>query len=91
MPSFFSWIFGSSATAASSACVLHNDFRIFPEPIAEGSVYRIAARIEKTIEGEVKTHRLIRADTRSGRDEAVEASIAKAKQAIDQLGTSLFG
>jgi hypothetical protein len=95
MPSFFSRIFGASSpaakTEAASAAVLHNDFRIFPEPIAEGGVYRIAARIEKTINGETKTHRLIRADTRSSRDEAADASIAKAKQAIDQLGETLFG
>ncbi|MFN3845995.1 MAG: HlyU family transcriptional regulator, partial [Paracoccaceae bacterium] len=38
-----------------------------------------------------KTHQLIRADTRATRDEAVEASITKAKQAIDQLGDTLFG
>jgi hypothetical protein len=35
-------------------------------------------------------HELIRADTRNTIDEAVESSIAKAKQAIDQLGDSLF-
>lgn len=94
MPSFFSRIFGASspdATAdAASAAIQHKDFRILPEPIAESGVYRIAARIEKTIDGETKTHRLIRADTRSSRDEAMDASIAKAKQAIDQLGIALF-
>ncbi len=95
MPSFFSRIFGSSApttrTEAAASAIVHNDFQIIPEPIAEGAVYRIAARIEKTIDGETKTHRLIRADTRSTRDEAVDASVAKAKQAIDQLGLALFG
>lgn len=95
MPSFFSRIFGSSApvtkTEAAATAVLYNDFQIYPEPIAEGGVYRIAARIEKTMDGETKTHRLIRADTRASRDDAVDASVAKAKQAIDQLGTSLFG
>jgi hypothetical protein len=95
MPSFFSRIFGSSSSTAKvkedSAAVLHKDFRIFPDPIAEGGVYRIAARIEMTVDGQTKTHNLIRADTRSSRDEAIEASVAKAKQAIDQLGETLFG
>ena len=93
MPSFLSRLFGKSdASQAAQAAepVLHNDFRIFPEPIQEGSVYRIAARIEKAVGEEVKTHQLIRADTRNSRDEAVEASVAKAKQAIDQLGDTLF-
>jgi hypothetical protein len=35
-------------------------------------------------------HQLIRADTRAGLDDANEASIAKARQAIDQLGDALF-
>lgn len=93
MPSFLSRLFGKSepSTAATGpAPILHNDFRIFPDPIKEGGVFRIAARVEKTIDGTVKTHHLIRADTRSSLDEATEASIAKAKQAIDQLGDTLF-
>ncbi|MDR7123646.1 HlyU family transcriptional regulator [Pseudotabrizicola sp. 4114] len=91
MTSFLSRLFGKSTTAPAAAePVLHNDFRIFPEPIKEGSVFRIAARIEKTFGDEVKTHQLIRADTRPSLDDATGASIAKAKQAIDQLGDALF-
>jgi hypothetical protein len=92
MPSFLSRLFGKTApkTASTADPVLHNDFRIFPAPIKDGSVFRIAARIEKTIDGEVKIHQLIRADTRNSVEEATEASVAKAKQAIDQLGHSLF-
>lgn len=93
MPSFLSRLFGKSTPpepAKNAEPILHNDFRIFPDPIKEGSVYRIAARIEKTVEGQVKTHQLIRADTRSTMDEATEASVAKARQAIDQLGDALF-
>ncbi|MFN4131357.1 MAG: HlyU family transcriptional regulator, partial [Paracoccaceae bacterium] len=94
MTSFLSRLFGKSTAAAPPAAAephLHNDFRIFPDPINEGGVYRIAARIEKTFGDEIKTHRLIRADTRATLDEATEASIGKAKQAIDQLGDTLFG
>ncbi|MDO9639717.1 MAG: HlyU family transcriptional regulator [Pseudotabrizicola sp.] len=92
MTSFLSRLFGKSAAAPPAAPdpVLHNDFRIFPDPIKEGSTFRIAARVEKTIAGEVKSHQLIRADTRGSLDEATEASVAKARQAIDQLGDTLF-
>lgn len=93
MTSFLSRLFGKSepsAPAKGPEPVLHNDFRIYPDPIAEGSVHRIAARIEKTFGDQVKTHQLIRADTRTSRDEAIDASVAKAKQAIDQLGDTLF-
>ncbi|MFN4154769.1 MAG: HlyU family transcriptional regulator [Paracoccaceae bacterium] len=93
MTSFLSRLFGKSPAAAPTAPepILHNDFRIFPAPIKDGSAFRIAARIEKTIGGETKTHQLIRADTRATLDEATEATILKAKQAIDQLGDTLFG
>ena len=86
---FLSRLFGKSQPAAPTA-ILHKDFRIFPQPIKEGGVFRIAARIEKTFGDQVKTHTLIRADTRTSLDEATEASIGKAKQAIDQLGDDLF-
>lgn len=89
---FLSRLFGKSTPAAAAAAepVLHKDFRIFPQPIKEGGVFRIAARIEKDFGGEVKTHNLIRADTRTSLDEAMTASTDKAIQAIDQLGDALF-
>ena len=86
---FLSRLFGKSEPAAPEA-ILHKDFRILPQPIKEGAVFRIAARVEKDFGAETKVHELIRADTRNSMDEAVESSIAKAKQAIDQLGDSLF-
>lgn len=90
MPSFLSRLFGTSA-ARTPEPILHKDCRIFPDPIREGAIFRIAAQIEKDFGGETKTHRLIRADTRSSQEEAVQAWADKARQAIDQLGDSLFG
>ena len=87
---FLSRLFGRFEPAAPTA-ILHKDFRIFPQPIKEGGVFRIAARVEKDFGVEIKTHTLIRADTRTSMDEATEASITKAKQAIDQLGDTIFG
>ena len=71
--------------------VLHKDCRIFAEPVKDGSGYRVAARIEKDFGGQVKTHRLIRADTCTSEAEASTTSLAKARQAIDQLGDAIFG
>lgn len=88
--SLLSRLFGKSAPPAPEP-VMHKDFRIYPEPQKEGGVFRIAARVEIEVDGVTKTHHLIRADTSSGHDEAVEASIGKAKQAIDQLGDRIFG
>lgn len=88
---FLSRLFGKTAPAANAPePVLYKDCRIYADPMAEGSTFRIAARIEKDFDGETKTHQLIRADTRTSRDEAVTASVDKAKLAIDQLGDTIF-
>ncbi len=90
MSNFLTRFFAKPAPALAEP-ILHKDFRIFPEPIREAAAFRIAARIEKTFGAEIRTHQLIRADTRTSRDEAVQASADKARQAIDQLGDTLFG
>lgn len=91
--SLWSRFFGGgkdSGAAASAAVEEYKGFRITPTPIREGSVYRIAARIEKDIEGETRVHELIRADTTASLDEATTASSGKARQIIDEQGDRLF-
>ena len=58
--------------------------------MAASGGYRVTARIEKDIAGQTKAHLLQRADTCSSLQEATELSIAKSRQAIDQLGDALF-
>lgn len=70
--------------------VLHNDFRIFPEPQSEQGGFRVAARIEKDINGETKTHQMIRADKCQSMEEAAETTLFKARLLIDQQGDSIF-
>lgn len=71
--------------------VIHNGFRIFVLPAKEAGGYRIGARIEKEVGGEVRTHMMIRADTYGDADTATEASLSKAKMLIDQQGEGIFG
>ncbi|GAA6179296.1 HlyU family transcriptional regulator [Shimia sp. NS0008-38b] len=68
----------------------YKGYRILPTPIEEGGQFRISARIEGTVNGEAKSHTLIRADMIRDLDEANEASIGKAKQMIDQMGDLIF-
>jgi len=68
----------------------YNGFTIFAEPQKEGSSYRLAARIEKLIDGETKQHALVRVDTFGDLEEAKAASIRKAHQVIDEQGDGLF-
>jgi hypothetical protein len=94
--SLFKKLFGSGTgnTPAESKPVAeatHEGFHIVAAPMPEGDQYRLAGTIEKEIGGEVKTHRLIRADMFPSADVAAEATIRKAKRVIDEQGEHLFG
>lgn len=91
--SILSRLFGRPAAAKPEPArepVAYKDFAIFVEPIREGARFRIAARIEKEVGGELRSHRLIRADTCDSLQDAEELTLAKARQMIDQLGETIF-
>jgi len=87
--SFLSKLFGGGAPKAAEP-IEYEGFRIYPEPIKEAQGYRLAARIEKEVDGALKTHTLIRADTISDQTQAVDAAVQKCKQVIDQMGERVF-
>lgn len=89
----FSRLFGGGGGGkpATVDAIDYEGFRIIPDPIAEEGQFRLAARIEMDIDGETKSHHLIRADVIRNRGEAVDAAIRKARQMIDQQGQRLFG
>ncbi|WP_127900683.1 HlyU family transcriptional regulator [Solirhodobacter olei] len=68
----------------------YEGFAIYPEPVKDGGRWRIAARIEKEVGGEIKQHQLIRADVVESHDEACSMSLRKARQMIDEQGESIF-
>jgi hypothetical protein len=69
----------------------HKGFTITPDPQREGSRFRVRAHVSKEIEGETRTHTLIRADTLEDEETAVATSVNKARQLIDEQGDRLFG
>lgn len=81
---------GAAPKGAAANAEEYNGFRIIPEPQKEGGQFRIAARIEKDVDGATKVHHLIRADTMAGFDQAVQASVSKARQMIDEQGERIF-
>ncbi len=95
MAGFWSKLFGggggAAAPAQSDPPVTYEGYAIQPEPVNQGGQWRLGARITRDVDGETRTHVLIRADTVSSRDQAVEASIAKARLMIDQQGDGIFG
>lgn len=68
----------------------YEGYLIHPEPVDEGEHWRIAARIEKEIDGALQSHHLVRADTAADAEAAAARSIAKAKQLIDEQGEAIF-
>ena len=88
--SLFSRLFGGSS-ATESKPEIYEGFRIFAEPVRVAGGFRVAARIEKDLGGETKTHHMIRADTCDSLETALEVTTNKAKMLIDQQGIAIFG
>jgi hypothetical protein len=88
--SILSRLFGGGSTPEPEP-ETYKDFRIFPAPQSDAGGYRIAGRIEKELDGEMKSQSFLRADICQSREEAENLSILKAKQIIDEQGDRMFG
>lgn len=94
--SFFKKLFGRGAGASASfdapmATEEHEGFTIEATPMKDGGQYRLAATISKEVDGELKTHKLIRADMFPSTDDCVKFTMIKAKQVIKEQGDRLLG
>lgn len=89
----FGKLFGGSSgggAPAEAEPVEYKGFQIVAAPIDEGGQYRTAGYIRQDVDGELKQSRFIRADNHTARDAAVEHSISKARQIIDEQGAALL-
>jgi hypothetical protein len=68
----------------------YGGYSITPAPQADDGGFRVGARIERQVDGEVKVHHLLRADVVRDKGEAVAMSLRKAKQVIDEQGERIF-
>lgn len=80
----------SDSDTASSEPLDYKEFSIEAAPIDEGGKYRTAGYISGDLDGETKRVRFIRADENSNRQDAIEHSLAKARQIIDEQGAKLL-
>ncbi|MDH5353089.1 MAG: HlyU family transcriptional regulator [Gammaproteobacteria bacterium] len=86
---FFKFILGSKAQAISDP-VVYKGFTIEAMPIDEDGKYRTAGYISGELDGEIKRIQFIRADQNASQQMAVDHSIAKAQQIIDEQGEKLL-
>ena len=96
--SFFRKLFGlgggdGEAPAGKPAkAVEHKGFTVTATPYkADGGQYQTCGIVSKEIDGVVKEHKFIRADRFAGLDDAVDISIKKGIQIIDEQGERVFG
>ena len=94
--SFLKKLFGGGGEKAASEPVVageaeHRGFAIKATPFKQDGQYQTCGVISKDVGGEIKEHRFIRADRFAGLDEAVQLTLSKGRQIIDEQGEKLFG
>lgn len=91
--SFWKSLFGggsSDGEGKASAPVEYNGFTIRAAPYKVEGQYQTAGTISKEVSGALKEHKFIRADRHASYDDAVEFSLGKARQIVDQQGERMF-
>jgi hypothetical protein len=93
--SFLKKLFGGgksdeAAPAKSTKQIEYNGFVIAATPYKEGGQWQTCGTVSKTINGELKEHRFVRADRFSDEEGAADHAIMKGQQIVDQLGERVF-
>lgn len=90
--SFLKTLFGGGAKSEPAAAPgeEYQGFIIRPTPMQVGSEFQLAGTIEKEIDGTLHTHKFVRADRMSSRDDAVSFALAKGRQIVDEQGVKVF-
>ena len=91
--SFWKNLFGGGSSGGAekaSEPVEYNGFTIRATPYKSEGQYQTAGLIEKDVAGVRKEHKFIRADRHASYDDAVEFSLGKARQIVDQQGERMF-
>ena len=90
----FKSLFGGSSGASgevSTDPIQYKEFTIEAAPIVENNQFRTAGYISGEFEGETRRVQFIRADQSGSKQVAIDHSISKARQIIDEKGVKLLG
>ena len=95
--SFWKKLFGGGAEDSAPAGdkslgeESYKGFTIKAITMPAGSEFQLAGLIEKTVGGELRSYKFVRADRFSSREDVVSFSLAKGRQIIDEQGEGVFG
>ncbi len=81
---------GSDKAKAEAPSIEYEGFLISSTPQNEGGQFRLCGIISKEVDGELREHKLIRADILGSPDEAHQACFRKGRQVIDEQGKRLL-
>lgn len=93
--SFWKRLFGGGAGAEEAPAgggkeIEHNGFSVRATPFKQDGQWQCCGVISKEVDGAVKEHRFIRADRFTALDDAIDISLRKGKQMIDEQGDRVF-
>ena len=94
--SFLKRLFGGGDKAADASApavarqVEHKGFLVSATPYKAGGQYQTCGIVSKEIGGVLKEHKFIRADRFASLDDAVEVSLKKGLQLVDEQGDKVF-
>ena len=94
--SFLKRLFGGgggsdeSAGGAPTKQIEYKGFTIAATPYKNDGQYQTCGVVSKEIGGVIKEHKFIRADRFAGLDDAVEVSLKKGQQIVDEQGERIF-
>ncbi|MDG4896461.1 HlyU family transcriptional regulator [Mesorhizobium sp. WSM4976] len=96
--SFLKKLFGGGSSEATETGpakpakqVEHKGFLVSATPYKAEGQYQTCGVVSKEVDGVMKEHRFIRADRFAGLDDAVDISIKKGIQLVDEQGERMFG
>ena len=81
---------GEPKSAAAAKQIEHKGFLISATPYKADGQYQTCGVVSKEVDGVMKEHKFIRADRFAGLDDAVEVSLAKGRQIVDEQGERMF-
>jgi|SRR5690349_12941714 hypothetical protein len=81
---------GSAASGKPAKEIEHKGFTIAATPYKSDGQYQTSGVVTKEIDGVLKEHRFVRADRFASLDDAVDVSLRKGQQIVDEQGERIF-